>query len=167
MDDHFEILEEPGNPLDCVEDILAGQEWTYDRLNEDELTVVVSGRGGHYRIVFLWDEQTSLMEFSCEYDLSIPKTQIDTIAHTIMAINKRLKIGHFSLHSNGRTPIFRHNALYRGYLPMSATDHIQNLLEMALQTCENYYSTFEILAAPQPVNDAMLSLALMETAGAA
>jgi len=39
-----EIFEDVSNPLDSVEEIFYANDWTFDRMTEDELSVQVSGK---------------------------------------------------------------------------------------------------------------------------
>ena len=41
MSNNLETLGQIINPLDSIEDILANQDWVYDRLDENELSVHV------------------------------------------------------------------------------------------------------------------------------
>jgi len=41
----LEVSQEPAaNPLDIVEEIVAANEWPFDRTSEDELVVEITGR---------------------------------------------------------------------------------------------------------------------------
>ena len=85
--DQTELYEEISNPLDCVEDILAGQNWSFSRTNPDELMVDVSGRLGTYRMTLLWQEEYSAMQFFCHYDLVVTEDRRDLLALALARVN--------------------------------------------------------------------------------
>ena len=63
MSEQEQMFEEISNPLDSVEDILAGQDWAFSRMNNDELMVDVSGKMGTYRMIFMWQDNSVRCSF--------------------------------------------------------------------------------------------------------
>jgi len=167
MTDTSEIFEDVSNPLDCVEDILGNQEWTFTRHHIDELSVQVKGTLGLYRLTFVWQEDSSALQFFCEYDMQIPSACRDVTARALCAINERLWLGHFDLPASSQTPIFRHTSLFRGWTQTSNADHVEDLVEIALETCERYHNLFSMLSSSVAIDDKVLTLMLADQAGAA
>ncbi len=165
MSQQVDIFEDVSNPLDSVEEILSANDWTFDRMNEDELTVHVSGKMGHYKMMFHWQEEFSAMQFYCLFDLDIRGDALDLAAKTMSSINSDLWLGHFDLRRNTATPCFRHTSLFRGMTQTSGADHLEDLVDIALSECERYYPVFDMLSKGLPARQADLKLALMDVAG--
>ncbi len=161
---HDDLYEDVSNPLDSVEEILCANEWTFDRMAEDELTVQVSGKMGEYTLFFRWQEEYSAMQFTCQYDLDVKTNAMDEAAKTMTAINSTLWLGHFDFREGTEIPCFRHTALFRGMTHTSGAEHIEDLVDIALAECERYYPVFDMFARG-PANGADLSLAMMNCAG--
>ncbi|WP_435641472.1 YbjN domain-containing protein [Micavibrio aeruginosavorus] len=166
MTDHIDFLDEISNPLDSVEDILSGQDWSFNRMNDDELTVTVAARHGTYRMVFVWQEQFSAMQFSCQYNLSIPTEHRGLMANALMDVNADVWLGHFDLPTNG-TPCFRHTSLFRGQTQTSGADFVGDLMEIAVAECERYYPLFQMMSDTGTMDHSLLKLAAQDTAGEA
>lgn len=163
MADFFESHDNALNPLDNVEEILNANNWTFDRMGDDELIVEVRGKSGSYRLFFLWQAEMSAMQFCCQYDLTIPKDNYATAAMTLMGINETVWMGHFDLpHENGK-PSYRHTCLFRG-MPEAGSQHLEDMVDVALALCERYHPVFSLLSSSKPA-DTNLSLALMDTVG--
>lgn len=160
-----EIFEDVSNPLDSVEEILYANEWTFDRMTEDELTVQITGKMGEYKLFFHWQEEYSAMRFVCQYDLDIRREAMDIAAKTMTAINSTLWLGNFTFQEGTEIPCFRHTTLFRGQTQTSGAEHIEDLVDIALAECERYHAVFDILSRGIPANDSDLSLALMHVAG--
>ena len=155
------------NPLDSVEDILLGQDWSFDRPTEDELTVNVQGKMGSYDMRFEWQEDYSAMQFICTFDLCIPKERLAEAAMTASAINANLWLGHFDVRPDTGAPCFRHATLFRGVTGCSGAEHIEDLVDIALAECERYYMAFELLSRETKDAEDNMSLALLDSAGRA
>ncbi len=164
---HLEIYDDVSNPLDSIEEVMAGHDWSFERPHPDELTVHVTGNFGQYRMTFIWHEEHSAMQFFCEFDLTIPKNRFDMTSKVIRAINENLWLGHFDVPEDSDIPYFRHTTLFRGLTQTSGTDHVADLIEVALAECEKHYGTFHLLAESNTLTDDLLTLALAETDGQA
>jgi hypothetical protein len=167
MSDQDMMFEEISNPLDSVEDILAGQEWAFSRMNPDELMVDVSGKLGTYRMVFLWQEEYSAMQFTCHYDVITPLDSRDMMALALARVNSGLWLGHFDIPADTGVPCFRHTSLFRGQTQSSGADHLQDLMDIALAECERFYPMFQMLTHEDGMDPALLNLAVLDSAGQA
>lgn len=160
-----EIFEDVSNPLDSVEEILYANEWTFDRMTEDELTVQITGKMGEYKLMFNWQEQYSAMQFCCLYDLDIKRSAMDEAARTMTSINSSLWLGHFDFREGTEIPCFRHTTLFRGMTQTSGAEHIEDLVDIALAECERFYPVFDLLSRGGAHDPAQMQLALMPVAG--
>jgi hypothetical protein len=156
------------NPLDHVEEILNDNNWVFSRMNEDELMVNVTGKSCNYRLFFVWHEAMSAMQFCCQYDFSISPHNLNAAARALIGINESMWIGHFDLSGDAKTPCFRHTVLFRGQDQYeNASEQIADLVDICMNQCEDLYSLFQMLRHEQPANEQSLSLAVMQTRGAA
>ncbi len=167
MNENRETVEGSGNPLDSVEDVLANQDWVFDRPTDDELSVVLSSRHGAYRITFVWQQEYSAMQFFCEFDMSVPAERRDSLARALQVVNARLWLGHFIIQENTGVPCFRHTCMFRGWTHSAGTDHVEDLVEVALAECDRYYNVFTMLSGTFSPDEALLALALSDSAGQA
>lgn len=169
----IDLYEEVSNPLDGIEEIMINNDWTFDRRDNDEMSVCVSGRNGTYKMVFVWQEEFSAMQFCCAPDVTIHPSKMDEAAKTLNQINTTLWLGHFDVRSettgtennNVYIPCFRHTSLFRGMNETSGVEHIEDLIDIALAECERYAMTFELLSTITTPKNADMSLAMMDIAG--
>ena len=173
LNEHTEIdlYDDVSNPLDGIEEIMINNDWTFDRAFEDQLTVQVSGKHGHYKMAFVWQEDYSAMQFCCAPDVCISPNKIDEAARVIARINGDLWLGHFDIRmknvetEGSYTPCFRHTSLFRGMTETSGVDHIEDLIDIALAECERYYLTFDLLSKAENQDNKDMILAMMDVAG--
>lgn len=167
MSDNLDTFEDVSNPLDSVEDLLAGNDWIFNRPNPDELTVHVSGKSGAYRLTFIWQEDYSAMQFFCDFDMKIPAARTEMAALAMGRMNERMWLGHFDLPEDTMAPRFRHTSLFRGWTQTSGAEHVEDLVDIALLECERHHGIFKMLSDSLHIDDRALALMLAEEAGEA
>lgn len=173
MPEQADIFEDISNPLDSVEEIIISNDWVFDRMDEDRLSVHVSGQYGHYKMSFHWQEHYSALKFCCTPDLTISPNKLDDAAKAVNRINSTLWLGHFDIplsatqNTEAHTPCFKHTSLFRGVNHSSGAAHMEDLIDIALSECERYYMAFELLSLHQQQSANALSLAMMDNLGEA
>jgi hypothetical protein len=168
MPDHaIDMFEDVSNPLDSIEDMLSGNEWAFDRLADDELTVKVAGKRGEYNLTFIWQDEFSAMQFFCEFDFTVPASRAALTGDALRRINENLWLGHFDVSTRNNAPVFRHTSLFRGNTQSSGADHIEDLVDIALAECERYRNIFTMLSAVNDLSPDHLTFALSDAAGEA
>ncbi|MGE4351613.1 MAG: YbjN domain-containing protein [Bdellovibrionales bacterium] len=154
------------NPLDIVEEIVAANEWLFDRSNEDELVVELAGRWCHYRMYFVWQREVGALQFSCQFDMRVPDGKRYDVNDLLSMLNNRLWLGHFDLDAQQNSPLFRYTVLARSdRLP--GVEVFEDLVEIALTECERFYPAFQFVVwgGKQPVE--AIAAAMIDTAGQA
>jgi len=154
------------NPLDIVEEIVTANEWPFDRSNEDEMIVEIAGRWCDYRLYFVWQEEVSAMQFSCQFDMKVPPIRRSTVNELLAEVNGRMWLGHFDVCSDEQSPMFRHTTLLRGARAASV-EQLEDLVEIALSECERYYPAFQFTIWGGKTAKEAVEAAILDTVGEA
>ncbi|MBV8791733.1 MAG: YbjN domain-containing protein, partial [Pseudolabrys sp.] len=56
-----------GNPLDIVERIAAGHDWSFERSSEDEITILVNGKWTDYQVSYTWMDGIEALHLACAF----------------------------------------------------------------------------------------------------
>ena len=153
------------NPIDCVEEMVAAQEWSFSRYDQDEMAVEVVGRCGTYRMHFLWRSELNAMYFSCAMDTKISAEKRRDVYELLATANESLWLGHFDLSREDGQILFRHTCLLRGM--NDHADPIEDLIEIALMECDRFYPAFEMVLQSDVKPSEALGLAIIDTVGEA
>jgi len=136
------------NPLDMLEQIIAANEWTFDRRSAGEMAAEAPGRWCDYGLYFSWSPEISAMHFSCAFDLKVPaETRAETCSklfELLALANEKLWIGHFGLETEDGTPVFRHSVLLRG-APGASAESLEDMVDIALTECERFFPAFQFV----------------------
>ena len=154
------------NPLDIVEEIVAANEWPFDRASDDEMVVEIGGRWCDYRLYFVWQQDLSAMQFSCQFDMKVQGHRRSVVNELLAEVNTRMWLGHFDICSEEQTPMFRQTTLLRG--PNGASvEQLEDLVEIALSECERFYPAFQFVIWGGKTPAEAVSAALLDTVGEA
>lgn len=154
------------NPLDIVEEMVAANEWPFERASEDEMIVEIGGRWCEYRLFFVWQNDVSAMQFSCQFDMKVPSARKAAVHELLAEVNGRMWLGHFDVCSEEHTPMFRQTLLLRGTRAASV-EQIEDLVEIAVAECERYYPAFQFVIWGGKSATEAVSAAILDTLGEA
>ena len=154
------------HPLDVVERLAAANEWAFERDDQDEVQVTVTGAWTDYQVAFSWLPDLETLHIGCAFDLKVPlRRRADTL-ELIAIANEQLWLGHFDLWTGEGVVMFRHAHLLTGGAHPT-TAQCESLMSNALLACERYYQAFQFVVwAGKNAREAINSL-MLETRGEA
>ena len=158
--------EQNNNPVDDVERLAAGHEWSFARASDDEVTLLIAGRWADYQVSFTWMPEIEALHLACAFNLRVLDRRRSSVLELAALINEQLWVGHFDVWFNDGIIMFRHAlVLPRGITAADA--QCEMLLGTALEACERYYQAFQfVLWAGKSPRDALESI-MFETRGEA
>jgi len=137
--------EEPRiNPLDVVERLATGNDWSFERASDDEITILVTGRWTDYQLSYTWMSDIEALHLACAFDLRVPERRRTDVQTLISLINERLWVGHFDHWNTEGIIMFRHALVLAGGTEASGKQ-CEALLGTALEACERYFTAFQFV----------------------
>ena len=154
------------NPLDVLEQIVAANEWAFERRSDGEMAAEAPGKWCDYGLFFSWSPEISAMHFSCAFDLKVPPEGRGKLFELLALANEKLWIGHFGLESEDGVPVFRHSVLLRG-APGASAESLEDMVDIALTECERFFPAFQFVlwGGKTPVD--ALAAAMLDCVGEA
>ena len=154
------------HPVDVVEHMASLNHWSFDREDDDEISISVSGGWTDYHVAFTWLPDLEAMHVGCAFDIKFNDRRRAEILNLIALMNEQLWVGHFGLWERESVVIFRHALLLAGGVEPSR-GQCEAILQAAISSCERYYQAFQfVIWAGRSAREA-LDAALFETAGEA
>lgn len=154
------------NPIDRIEEVANGNDWTYERAGDDEITISIAGRWSAYHVAFTHMEEFDSLHIAVAFDLKVTEPRYTEVVRLLALVNERMWMGHFDLWSKEGVVIFRHTQLLAGE-DVPASSHVQALLSHAVETCDSHYQAFQFVVWAGKSAQEALEGALFETAGEA
>jgi hypothetical protein len=153
------------NPLDLVEQIAAGNDWTCERASDDELTLLVAGQWTDYHVSLNWRDDLEALHIAQAFDARIPNARLPEVYRLIAQINEQLWLGHFDVWTREGLIMFRQGLMLNGAL--ATTDQCEALLRAAFEACERYYQAFQFVVWAGKDSRQALASTMFETEGQA
>jgi hypothetical protein len=153
------------NPIDLVEEIVQANSWPHDRASDEEMVFEVAGRWCAYRLHCVWERTINALQFSCGFEMTVPRQRRSAVHELLATVNERMWIGHFDVVED-RAPAFRQGVLLRGAYGTSV-EQIEDLVDIALTECERFYPAFQLVVwGGKPAKEAIAS-AMLDPVGEA
>ena len=154
------------HPVDAVERLASMRDWSFDREDQDEISISVEGRAADYHVAFTWLPDLEALHVGCAFDLKVPDRRLAEIRTLVAMINEQLWVGHFDLWSGENVVMFRHALLMAGGADPDGRQ-CEAILRTAAAACDRYHQAFQfVLWANKPAREA-LDGAMFETQGEA
>jgi hypothetical protein len=154
--------DEPGiNPLDVVERLASGNDWSFERASDDEITILVTGKWTDYQVSYTWMGGIEALHLACAFERRRGEVQA-----RIALINERLWVGHFDLWVTEGILMYRHALVLPGGAEASGKQ-CEALLGTALDACERYFTAFQFVVWAGKSAREALDAAVFETSGEA
>lgn len=136
--------ERSANPLDILEQIIAANEWAFERRSDGEMAAEAPGKWCDYGLHFSWSHEISAMAFTCAFDMKVPADKRDRLYELLALANDRLWIGHFGIEVEDGVPVFRHSVLLRGS-PSASAESLEDMVDIAITECERFFPAFQFV----------------------
>ena len=154
------------HPVDVVEQIASTHAWSFDREDEDEISISVEGKAADYQVAFTWLSDMEALHVGCAFDIKVPDRRRAEIQALVSLINEQLWVGHFDLWNKESVVMFRHALLMAGGADPDGRQ-CEAILKMAVTACDRYFQAFQfVLWAGKSAREA-LDGAMFETQGEA
>ncbi|MBR0673540.1 type III secretion system chaperone family protein [Neoroseomonas soli] len=136
--------ERSSNPLDILEQIIAANEWAFERRSDGEMAAEAPGKWCDYGLHFSWSHEISAMAFTCAFDMKVPAERREKLYELLALANDRLWIGHFGIEADDGVPVFRHSVLLRGS-PSASAESLEDMVDIAITECERFFPAFQFV----------------------
>lgn len=154
------------HPLDVVEQLASGAGWAFEREQDDEICVSVTGGWTDYHISFTWLRDIEALHIGCAFDVRPPAHRRAELQTLITLVNEQLWVGHFGLWEHENVMLYRYALLLPGGIDPAAPQ-CEAAVQAAIGACERYFQAFQfVLWSGRSAREA-LEAALFETAGEA
>lgn len=154
------------NPLDVVERLASGNDWTFERCGEDEITILVTGKWTDYQVSYTWMSDLEALHLACAFDLKVPERRKIEVQQLISQINEQMWVGHFDLWTKDGIVMFRHALMLNGGIEASGRQ-CEALLGTALDACERYFPAYQFVVWAGKGAREALDAAMFDTSGEA
>jgi len=155
---------EPGDPLEMLQDMASANEWQIERAHDDEILIAYQGPWETYKLHFQWQPRSALFRIACAIGWEMHPDRWPTIREMLSKVNEQLWIGHFCLTEEGY-PLFRYSLVLNGTEGITP-EQLEEVVDTAIGECDRLYPAFHFICDGRSA-DSALELAILDVAGEA
>ena len=154
------------HPVDVIEQVAHSNDWSFERSNDDEISITVTGLWTEYQVSFSWMEDFEALHLACAFDIKVPETRTLEVMRLLSLINEQMLFGHFDLWEQEGAIMFRQSLLLAGGAEPTS-QQVEVLLSSALEACECYFQSFQFVVWSGMDATKAMEAVLFETVGEA
>ena len=159
-------LEQIGNPIDIVENVLNDSAYEVERRSENEVVAEIQGKWNEMLVFFSWEESMQCLHISCLMNIENEQKEHKNIYELLALINDDLWVGHFSYWNEREMPVYRHSVFCNKNNP-HFFEQIAQVFDIAVKECERMYPIFNVVLTKGMTPSQALFPKMMETLGQA
>jgi len=154
------------NPLDVIERLAERCDWSVDRTNDSEVSLVISAAWSDIYVSLNWRDDLESLHVACTIDAKVPQVRRVEVARLFNLINAQLFHGHFDLWDGDGSIVYRNTLVLAGGA-IANDRQCEALIRFGLEYCECYFPALQFVCwAGRTAEDALES-SMFETVGQA
>ncbi len=157
---------EDAAPVEMLAALFEARGWTYEFVNDDEITCEVQASWATYQLRGIWRSEDNVLQLLCLPDIRIAEDKRPAMVEVLALINEQLWLGHFDIWSNGAVLLYRHG-LMLGDDGLLSLAQAQMAVELAVEECDRFYPAFQFILWGDKSPVEALASALVDAAGEA
>ena len=132
------------HPIDIVQDIATNQEWEFDRIADDQISMYVEGQWRTYSVTLAWSEADETLRLICTFDMEPPAHRLNNLYASLNAVNDHCWAGSFTYLDKQKLMIFRYGLILSGG-QVASPGQIDTMISAAVVSAERYYPAFQLV----------------------
>jgi len=154
------------HPIDIVQGIAATQDWEFDRIGEDRISMAVEGQWRTYSVTLAWSDVDETLRLICSFDMEPPAHRTGELYRALNEVNDNCWAGNFTYWPDQKSMVFRYGLILAGG-QVPSLDQIDTMISTAVVSSERYYPVFQVVTWGEQDLKPAMRLAIAEAYGSA
>ena len=143
------------HPIDIVEHLAADQQWEFERIADDQISMAVVGQWRTYAVTLAWSGCDETLRLICTFEMEPPEHRKQALLECLNAANDVCWSGSFTYWEDQNLMVYRYGLILAGGQDASP-DQIDTMITAAVAAAEQYYPAFQLVTwGERKVHDAM------------
>ena len=162
LDNYFQT--EDQHPIDVVEVLAELQDWDFNRVAEDQITMVIEEQWRTHSITLSWSNYDESLFLISTYEFDSPKNKVGLLYEALNLANEECYGGAFYFWNDKSLIVYR-NALALGSGAIVSPNQINRMLETAVSSSERFYPAFQLVCWGDRFPKAAMQIAIADGLG--
>lgn len=154
------------HPIDVVEHLASVHAWDFDRVAEDQISMVVEGQWRSYSITLAWGAQDETLRLISTFEMEPPADRLPALYDVINRANDEVWTGAFTYWADQKLMVWRYGLVLSG-TEFAAPEQIDRMIGAAVAASERFYPAFQLTTWGGETPEAAIRVAIAEAFGRA
>ena len=161
-----QYFDEDIHPIDIVETLAQHHAWEFDRISDEQITMVVEGQWRTYGLTLAWSDYDETLRLICTFDMAPPAEKLPGLYELLNNVNDQCWAGAFTYWAEQEMMVYRYGLVLAGGQEASA-EQIDTMISSAVMSAERYYPALQLLIWGDRTPKDALQVAIAEAYGRA
>jgi hypothetical protein len=152
------------HPIDIVEDIAANQDWEFERIADDQISMSVEGQWRTYTVTLAWSDMDEMLRLICTFDMEPPEHRLGHLYAALNAVNEECWAGTFTYREHQSLMAVHYGLILAGS-QVASPDQIDTMISAVVLSAERYYPAFQLVTWGERDLEPAMQVAIAEVHG--
>ena len=159
----YSALDDTDN-IDLIEQIVKKYNWEYNRINDNQITMVAQGQWRTYSITLAWSAHDQTLRLICTFEIEPQAQRIEELYKCLNLANDRCWVGAFTYVEDKKLLVYRYGLILTGEKIVSP-DQINKIIDIAVMSTERFYPAFQLISSSDQTPEQALQVAITKAYG--
>ena len=131
------------HPIDLVETVAERHDWAFDRIDDDQIAMVVEGRWRSYSVTLAWSAIDETLRLICCFELDPPEESRPRLWELLNMVNDECWAGNFTYWTSQKLMVYRYGLVLAGGA-RAETAQINHMVAESILAGERFYPAFQL-----------------------
>ncbi|WP_371156578.1 YbjN domain-containing protein [Jannaschia sp. 2305UL9-9] len=132
------------HPIDVVETVAESHEWDFDRIADDQISMVVEGQWRSYSVTLAWSEVDETLRMICCFEMEPPADALPGLYEVLNLANDGCWAGSFAYWPDRKMMAYRYGLVLAGGA-CAQVEQVNHMVAEAILSGERYYPAFQLV----------------------
>ena len=154
------------HPIDIVEHLAEHHEWDFDRVADDQITMVVAGQWRKYSITIALSNFDETLRLVSTFGIDPPAEKLSVLYETLNTINDQCWAGSLTYWDAHKLMVWRYGLVLAGG-QIAGAEQIDTMIHDAVSSSERYYPALQLVCWGDETPAEAMGIAMNEAYGTA
>lgn len=154
------------DPIDIVECLAGHHGWDFDRVEDNQIAMAITGQWRTYSITLAWSPYDETLRLICTFELEPPEERLNDLFAGISLVNSECWSGAFTFWTEQQLMVWRYGLILSGG-QIATPDQIETMINAAVFSAERFYPAFQLMVWSEKTPAEAMDVAIAEAYGRA
>mgnify|MGYP000005021103 FL=1 len=139
-----QYLDDEIHPIDIVESLASHNDWEFDRVADNQISMSVEGQWRTYGVTLAWSDYYETLRMICTFEMEPPEDRLPDLYGSLNEVNDQCWTGAFSYWAEQKLMVYKYGLVLAGGI-LASPEQIDTLINNAVCASERYYPAFQLV----------------------